>query len=79
MTAQAVVLADRRERDSVMATACELVAAMERGPGPMLHTSISVLLGLDWAYPALLAYRESGENRWNRVELGRLAPEMGED
>lgn len=79
MAAQAALLADRREKPSVMSKAYELVAAMERGPSPMLHTSIAVLLGMDWAHPALLVYREQGESRWNRVELGLNTPEFGED
>jgi hypothetical protein len=34
---------------------------------------------IDWAHPALLVYREEGEDRWSQVLLGLNKPEFGEE
>lgn len=33
---------------------------------------------ISWAHPALLVYREEGEDRWSQVLLGLNKPEFGE-
>jgi hypothetical protein len=35
-----------------------------------LQSILEELHVADWEYPALLTWREEGENRWNRSELG---------
>ena len=42
---------------------------------------LALLRQVDWAYPALLAYRTSEENRWSHLLVGLAAPDLtiGED
>lgn len=49
--------------------------------GPMdQDTMLSILRGIDWAYPARLLYRTRSENGWSFVTLGlSLRPEWGEE
>lgn len=39
---------------------------------------LDVLRGLDFERPALLVYREDGDDRWSYVTLGLNTPELGE-
>jgi hypothetical protein len=41
---------------------------------------LDLLKQVDWAYPALLAYRTSEDNRWSHMLLGMsVKPELGDD
>jgi hypothetical protein len=40
---------------------------------------MTILKGIDWAYPALLVYREAEDDRWSQLLLGlSLRSELGE-
>lgn len=64
---------DRREKDN---------SAYEARAAERLSTATDELLWrlrcIDWAHPALLVYREPGEDRWSQVLLGLNKPEFGE-
>lgn len=46
--------------------------------GAPVDDLLDVLRGLDFERPALLVYREDGDDRWSYVTLGLNTPELGE-
>lgn len=56
--------------------------SLAMGPSVLSEASADEVIGrlrrIDWAHPALLVYREEGEDRWSQVLLGLNKPEFGE-
>lgn len=46
--------------------------------GATAYQLLAVLHGFDFERPALLVYREGGDDRWSYVTLGLNTPEFGE-
>lgn len=74
MDVQRYLFTDRREDEgNVHAGRAATLARDER-----LDDLLARLRRVDWRHPALLVYREQGENRWSYVMLGLSSPELGE-
>jgi hypothetical protein len=65
---------DRREADASL-----LEARLAHATSDSTQTLLDGLRRIDWAYPALVVYRESGDDRWSYVTLGLSLRELGED
>lgn len=67
---------DRRESQAAAWAAGDVLTSS-------VDQSVDVVLErlrrIDWAYPALLVYRATGEDRWSYVTFGLSRPELGED
>jgi hypothetical protein len=77
VAAEYVLFPDRREDDANADEGQRITAdgtAVEAVPDDVLPR----LARIDWAYPALVVYREDADDRWNQVTLGLGRPWMGE-
>lgn len=65
---------DRREKDANAFDAVSEALGDRLSPDEALPR----LRRIDWAHPALVVYREDGDDRWSYVTLGLNTPELGE-
>lgn len=75
MTASRHLFPDRREEAENIAKGVCLTVSLSRP----LDEVMAGLRQIDWRHPALIVYREDGDDRWSYVALGLNSPEgLGE-
>lgn len=74
MGVQYSLFPDRREEAASIEQASEALRI-----APTDEEALARLRRIDWRHPALVVYREDGDDRWSYVTLGLNTPEFGEE